>query len=135
MPRLEVAVIDRDGNAQVVNIARPSTLVAFADNHEGRDHPASAPELHWMAHHALGVDAALEQWLDGLETVSMMPADVALARAIIDGDDHARRVALGLDPPDHDFVTEAIEKYLEREGAPVDGRDPLGTPGAPRSPA
>jgi hypothetical protein len=98
MARLEVAVIDRDGDAMVVNAARPLTLVAFEDAHDGRSQPSNVREVAWMVHHALGITEPLDEWLATLEDVSADPDVVGLARRIIDGDEHAKRQALGEEP-------------------------------------
>ena len=95
MARLEVAVIDRDGGAMVVNAARPLTLVAFEDAHDGRSQPNNVREVAWMVHHALGIEEPLDEWLATLEDVSADPEVVGLARRIKDGDEEARRQALG----------------------------------------
>jgi hypothetical protein len=95
MPRLEVAVIARDGSAKIVNASRPATLVAFGDEHEGKQMPESIREIAWVVHHALGVEQPLDEWLASLEDVSAMPDDLALARRIIAGDEDAKRYALG----------------------------------------
>jgi hypothetical protein len=95
MPRLEVAVISRDGTARVVNAARPATLVAFEDAHPGKQMPESIREVMWVAHHALGVDEPLDEWIGGLEDVSAQDEDVKLAKRIIAGDEEARAIALG----------------------------------------
>ena len=95
MPRLEVAVIDRDGEAVVVNAARPATLVAFEDAHDGKMMPETIREIAWVVHHALNLEEPLDEWLAGLEDVSAQAEDVALARRIIAGDEDAKRMALG----------------------------------------
>jgi hypothetical protein len=97
--RLDVAVIDRQGDALVVNAARPLTLVAFEDAHEGKTQPETVREVAWMVHHALGIAQPLDEWLATLEDVSADPDTVALARRIIDGDERARREAIGELPP------------------------------------
>jgi uncharacterized protein (UPF0147 family) len=99
MARLEVAVIDREGDAMVVNAARPLTLVAFEDAHEGKSMPQTVREVAWMVHHALAIEQPLDEWLATLEDVSADPDVVALARRIIDGDEQAKRQALGEEPP------------------------------------
>jgi hypothetical protein len=95
MPRLEVAVIARDGSAKIVNASRPATLVAFGDAHAGKTMPESIREISWVVHHSLGVEEPLDEWLGTLEDVSAMPEDVALARRIIAGDEDAKRYAVG----------------------------------------
>lgn len=102
MPRLEVAVISRDGDAVVVNAARPATLVAFEDAHDGKTMPETIREVAWGVHHALGIEEPLDEWLAGLEDVSAMPADVALAKRIVAGDEVARKIALGELPPEEE---------------------------------
>jgi hypothetical protein len=79
----------------VVNAARPATLVAFEDAHEGKMMPETIREIAWVVHHALGVEQPLDEWLATLEDVSAQAEDVALARRIIGGDDDARKIALG----------------------------------------
>jgi hypothetical protein len=98
MARLEVAVIDRDGSAMVINAARPLTLVAFEDAHDGKSMPQTVREVAWMVHHALAIEQPLDEWLATLEDVSADPDTVALARRIIDGDEHAKRQAIGEEP-------------------------------------
>jgi len=95
MPRLEVAVIQRDGSATIVNAARPATLVAFSDAHEEKMMPETIREIAWVVHHALGVEEPIDEWLATLEDVSAADDDVALARRIIAGDEEARAIALG----------------------------------------
>ncbi|HEY3020270.1 MAG TPA: hypothetical protein VGJ32_08760 [Solirubrobacteraceae bacterium] len=95
MPRLEVAVISRDGEATIVNASRPATLVAFEDAHEGKMMPETIREIAWVVHHALGIEQPLDEWLPTLEDVSAQAEDVALARRIIAGDEDARKIALG----------------------------------------
>lgn len=110
--RLEVAVIDRDGNATIVNASRPASLVAFEDAHDGKMMPETIREISWIVHHALGIEQPLNDWLATLEDVSADPDDVARARKIIDGDEHARRVALGEEQED------------DYRPPPVNGGDP-----------
>jgi hypothetical protein len=100
--RLEVAVIDRKGDAQVVNAARPATLVAFEDAHEGKTMPETIREVAFVVHHALGISQPLDEWLGTLEDVSAQPETVALARRIMGGDERARKIALGELPPDEE---------------------------------
>ena len=95
MPRLEVAIVDRDGAARVVNAARPATLVAFEDEHEGKMMPETIREIAWVVHHALGVEQPLDEWLATLEDVSAQADDVGRAKRIIGGDERARQEALG----------------------------------------
>lgn len=146
MPRFDTAVITRTGEAQVVNVARPGTMLAFTAAHPGKDRPESEAELYWCAHHALGVDTPLAEWVDTLETVSVYSADVALARAIIAGDDHARDVALGRAEPDDDLVRRIEAAQLAEMGVttpvdagappdPTDGHAAPATRGGTRSPA
>ena len=102
MPRLEVAVIGRDGTALIVNAARPGSLVAFSDAHEGKEMPETPREVAWLVHHALGEERPLEEWLATLEDLSAQNADVRLARKIIRGDPEAIDRALGRYDPDED---------------------------------
>ena len=95
MPRLEVAVITRDGDALVVNAARPASLVAFSDAHEGKSMPETFREIAWIVHRALDVEQPLDEWLATLEDVSAMPEDVAVAKRILAGDEAARAYVLG----------------------------------------
>ena len=118
MPRLDVAVIDRDGAARVVNAGRPATLVAFEDAHEGKMMPETFREISWVVHHALAIEEPLNEWLDTLEVVSAQPEDVALARSIIGGDVRARKIALGELPPEEP----------EEPEEPVQEDDELGPP-------
>jgi hypothetical protein len=133
MPRLDVAVITRAGDAEVVNICRPATLIAFGAEHNGKEMPDTPSELFWSAHHALGIDAPLAEWTRGLELCSAFTGDVELARRIIAGDDHARAVALGQEPPDRDLLRELEEAQLGALGlGAVDpGAPPDPTPPAP----
>jgi hypothetical protein len=95
MPRLEVAIISRDGSAQVVNAARPASLVAFSDDHEQKVMPETIREIAWVVHHALEISEPLDEWLGTLEDISAQPEDVALAKRILAGDEQAKRMALG----------------------------------------
>ncbi|HEY7621687.1 MAG TPA: hypothetical protein VH834_18045 [Solirubrobacteraceae bacterium] len=90
-----MAVIDRDGNAMIVNASRPASLVAFEDAHEGKVMPETIREIAFVVHHALGIEQPLDDWLGTLEEISADPDDVALARRIRAGDEDARKVALG----------------------------------------
>jgi hypothetical protein len=118
MPRLEVAVISRDGGARVVNAARPATLVAFSDAHDGKLMPETHREIAWVVHHALDVAEPLDVWLDSLEDVSAIDEDVKLAKRIIAGDEEAREVALGLrERPAEEEDAEASDPPLEEVSA------------------
>jgi hypothetical protein len=130
MPRLDVAVITRDGDAEIVNAARPAALVAFSDAHEGKLMPETTREIAWLVHRTLGVEEPLEEWLETLEEISADDADVRLARRIIAGDEIARRIVLGEIAPDDD----AENAKLAEESVSVNGPDPtpplpVGTPG------
>jgi hypothetical protein len=121
MARLDVAVISRDGSALIVNATRPASLVAFEDTHDGKVMPETVREIAFVVHHALGIDEPLDEWLDSLESISALDEDVALARRIIDGDEHAKKIALGLaepedsEAPDPTPTDPAIEQ-VERAG-------------------
>ena len=117
MPRLEVAVIGRDGSALIVNAARPGSLVAFADAHEGKEMPESPREVAWLVHNALDEKRELQEWLDTLEDLSALPDDVRLARRIRAGDEDAKRKALGEYDPDED---EPEQAEPEPEGGDAD---------------
>lgn len=95
MPRLDVAVIHRDGSAEIVNAGRPATLVAFSDEHDGKMFPETPREIAWIVHRALGIDGDLDSWLETLEDISAQPADVRLARKIVKGDERARAIVMG----------------------------------------
>ena len=118
MARLEVAVIDREGNALVVNASRPATLVAFEDAHPGKVMPETIREIAWVVHHALGVDEPLDEWILTLEEISALDEDVALARRAMDGDEQAKRTLLGLEErpsPDPTTRDPAVEQLEETE--------------------
>lgn len=115
MPRLEVAIISRDGEAVVVNAARPASLVAFGDQFDGKMMPDNPREVAWLVHHALEVSEPLEEWLKTLEDISAAPDDVRLARRILAGDEEARQIALGELPP---------EEPEQEEEEPDDGPPP-----------
>ena len=117
--RLEVAIIERDGTAQVVNAARPATLVAFTDEFD-KTMPETIREIAWVVHHALAIDQPLDEWLQTLEDISALPDDVALARRIIEGDDEARRIALG-ELPNPDAPTLAELEGVMRDEAGENG--------------
>jgi hypothetical protein len=110
MPRLEVAVISRDGSAKVVNVARPATLVAFSDKHPGKAMPETYPEVAFTVHHALEISEPLDEWLQSLEDISAQPEDVALAKRILAGDEQAKQIALG------EIPKEEPEQEEEEEG-------------------
>lgn len=129
MPRLDVAVIHRDGSAELVNAARPATLVAFTDEHDGKMFPESPREIAWTVHRALGIDQELDEWLAGLEDISANPADVRLARRIIAGDAEAKAIALGEVEPD-----EQADELLDPM-AIAQAIEDLRTRGESRSPA
>ena len=74
--RLYVALLHRDGRAEIVNASRPASLVAFSDEHEGKEAPENAREMAWLVHHALGVEQPLDDWLAEVEDLS--PAVTAL---------------------------------------------------------
>jgi hypothetical protein len=117
MPRLEVAVIDREGGATIVNATRPATLVAFEDAHEGKMMPETIREIAWVVHHALGIAQPIDEWLATLEDVSAQPEDVKLARRILAGDEDARKIALGELQPEEslaDKIDAANEEDAER---------------------
>jgi hypothetical protein len=116
MPRLEVAIISRDGEAQVVNAARPASLVAFGDHFDGKMMPDNPREVAWLVHNALEVTEPLEEWLKTLEDISAAPDDVRLARRILAGDETARKIALGELPPE--------EKEESEEEEPDNGPPP-----------
>ena len=116
MPRLEVAVIGRDGTALIVNAARPGSLVAFADAHEGKEMPTSPREVAWLVHHALGEERELTEWLDTLEDLSALDSDVRLARKIIRGDPEAKAKALGEYDEDEDEPAEPEAEPEPEEG-------------------
>ena len=119
--RLEVAIIERDGTAQVVNAARPATLVAFTDEFD-KTMPETIREIAWVVHHALAIEQPLDAWLATLEDISALPDDVALARRIIGGDDEARKIALG-ELPNPDAPTLAdLEGVMHDEADDNDGR-------------
>jgi hypothetical protein len=126
--RLEVAVIHQDGRAEVVNASRPATLVAFSDEYGGKMMPETIREIAWVVHRALGVEEPLDVWLTTLEDISAAPEDVALARRVMEGDEDARRMALGEIP--------RVDEEVEENGRP---RDPAveqlteATAGAPMS--
>lgn len=84
--RLYVALLRRDGTAEIVNASRPASLVAFSDAHDGKDAPDTAREMAWLVHHALGVDEELDAWLETIEDLSPDPDDLALARKIQAGE-------------------------------------------------
>jgi hypothetical protein len=119
--RLEVAIIERDGTAQIVNAARPATLVAFTDEFD-KTMPETIREIAWVVHHALAIEQPLDTWLATLEDISALPDDVALARRIIGGDDEARQIALGEienpNPPDIEGVMH--DEAGENGGRPFD---------------
>jgi hypothetical protein len=122
MPRLEVAVIHRSGDAQLVNASRPATLVAFADEFDGRMFPETPREIAWIVHRALGVAEPLDEWLEGLEDIAADPSTVKLAKRILAGDDEARAIALGEADPDEPAEpmpdpTEAMALLAEIRGA------------------
>src|SRR5262245_32346288 len=100
MPRLDVAVIHRDGSAEIVNAARPATLVAFSDAHDGKLMPETMREIAWVVHRARAIEEPLEEWLETLEDVSADDEDVRLARRIIRGDEAARDRYLGIEAED-----------------------------------
>jgi hypothetical protein len=102
MPRLEVAVVTRGGDAQIVNAARPASLVAFSDAHENKVMPETMREIAFVVHHALGVAEPLDEWLDTLEDVSAAPEDVERARRIMAGDEEERQRAIGELPPEEE---------------------------------
>jgi len=111
-----VAVVDRDGQAIIVNASRPATLVAFEDAHPGKQMPSSIREVAWVVHHALGIEQPLDEWLATLEDISAVPEDVELARRVLGGDERARRQALGEIPRD--------EPDEPEQGEEVNGRPP-----------
>jgi hypothetical protein len=84
--RLYVALLRRDGSAEIVNASRPASLIAFSDAHEGKDSPDTPREMAWLVHHALGVETDLDAWLLEIEDMSPAPADLALARRIQAGE-------------------------------------------------
>jgi hypothetical protein len=110
MARLVVAVIERDGSATIVNASRPATLVAFEDAHDGKAMPETIREVSWVVHHALAIDVPLDEWLETLESISALDEDVALARRIIAGDEHAKEVALGLAEDDAEDAPDPMER-------------------------
>jgi len=112
--RLEVAVIHQDGTAEVVNASRPATLVAFSDEHPDKMMPESIREIAWVVHRALGVEEPLDEWLTTLEDISAAPEDVALARRVMDGDEEAKRMALG------EIPRPEPEEEVEQNGSPPD---------------
>lgn len=75
MPRIIVAVTDRDGEPQLVNIGRPAALVAFADKY-GKNVPEAYPEVAWLTHRALSIDTPLDEWLETLEDLTANDAEV-----------------------------------------------------------
>jgi hypothetical protein len=124
MPRLEVAVVKRDGSAQIVNASRPASLVAFSDAHDGKVMPETIREIAFVVHHAMGLDEPLDDWIASLEDLSAFPEDVARAKRIIAGDEHAKRVALGeeeeeeeesSDPSQVDPLVEQIDEEARTE--------------------
>jgi hypothetical protein len=86
MPRLYVAVLGRDGSAEIVNAGRPGSLVAFSDAHDGKVVPESTREIAWLVHHAFGITEPLDRWLDTLEDVSVQPEDLELVRKVQAGE-------------------------------------------------
>lgn len=139
MPRLDAAVITRDGDAQIVNIGRPATLMAFADQHDGRDSPQTLSELMWAAHHALELDTPLADWARTLELCSTYPYDVQLARLMIAGGEqgeHARAVVMGEVEGDDELMRKLIDAQLLEGAAAAAGTPPtVPTAGDGRSPA
>jgi hypothetical protein len=137
--RLQVAIIERDGSAQIVNAARPATLVAFTDAHEGKVMPETIREIAWVVHHSLGIEQPLDEWLATLEDISALPDDVALARRIIAGDEDARKIALGeLPDPSAEGVMQRVldgERPFDPALEQLATAARLGTPGERQSPS
>lgn len=137
MPRFDLAVITRDGTADIVNVGRPDTLIAFADAHAGKIAPETPAEYAWCAHYTVGASEPLEKWIRTIETCSQWPDDLALARAIIAGGEageHAKRVALGLEPPDEDLFGDALRRQLDAGMAVANGNPPTVAPAAAPAP-
>ena len=118
MPRLDVAVLSREGKAQIVNAARPASLVAFSDAHDGKIMPESPREIAWVVHHALGITEPLAEWLNTLEDISAMPRDVRRARKIMAGDTHERDVWLGVEEDETGGLAQEAQDSLEAGDVP-----------------
>jgi hypothetical protein len=69
MPRIDVALVYRDGRREVVTVGRPADLIAFADKFEktAPSEPYAIRELAWLAHRALKVEQPLDEWVEELD--------------------------------------------------------------------
>jgi hypothetical protein len=126
MPRLYVAVLGRDGSAEIINAGRPGSLVAFSDAHDGKVVPESTREIAWLVHHALGIAEPLDKWLDGLEDVSVQPEDLEVARKVQAGELDLRAYL------DAELKGEAASDPTTPT-ANANGTDPLETPASATS--
>lgn len=83
MPRIDVALVFRDGRREVVTVGRPSDLIAFADNFDkiAPSEPHAVRELVWLAHRALRIDEPLDTWVESLDDITSDEEQVAEIRA------------------------------------------------------
>jgi len=115
MPRIDVGLVYDDGRKQVVSVGRPADLIAFADTFDklAPSEPHVIREAAWLAHHALGVEQPLDQWVQTLEDITTDEDAVAEIRAELEGsdpgdaaDEAAPTLSLSpIDPPATDSAT------------------------------
>ena len=79
MPRILVAVATAEGARAILNVGRPRDLIAFADAHVHNE-PQTIRELAWLTHHALNVEAPLDDWIDTLDELTAAEASVQRLR-------------------------------------------------------
>lgn len=82
------AVVERDDVAEVVNVGRPAALVAFGDKF-GKMSPETFREVAWLTYRAtvgpVTNDAALDEWLEALDELTMNDDEVQRVRAKLAG--------------------------------------------------